>query len=57
MPRDVCIVDIAQKRSVCTIFGPWIAKTEMLVSEPCQLLISSQVGYPLSRIALWGPSS
>ena len=57
MPRGVCKVDMAQKRSVCTIFGLWMARTKVLISEPCQPLISPQVGYPFSRMALWGPSS
>ena len=57
MPQDVCIAGMAQKRSIYTIFGPRIARTEGPFFIPCQLLISPQAGYLPSRIVLWGPSS
>ena len=57
MPQDVCIAGMVQKRSICTIFGPRIARIEELSSVPCQLLISPRVGYSPSRIVPKGPSS
>ena len=57
MHRGVYRGGMAQKMSVCTIFGPQTARTEVLVSKPYQPLISPQARYPLSRIALWGPSN
>ena len=57
MSQDLCIVGMAQKRSVCTIFGPRIARTKGPFSVPCQFMISPQARYLPSRIVLWGPSS
>ena len=47
MPQDECRVDMTQKRSACTIFGPQMARNEAPFSVFCQLLI-----YPLARYPL-----
>ena len=57
MPQGVCRVNMAQKRSACTVSGPRIARADEPFSVSCQPLISPQVGYPPLRIVLQGPSS
>ena len=52
MPQDECKVDTAQKRSVCTIFGPRIARNEVPFFILCQLLTYPLAKCPLSRIVL-----
>ena len=57
MSQGECRVDMAQKRSSCTIFGPRIAKNKAPFSVFCQLLIYPPTRCHLWRIVLWGPSS
>ena len=57
MPQDICIASMAQKKSAYTIFEPQTARTEEPFYVLYQLMTSPQVGYPPSRIVLWGPSS
>ena len=46
LPRGVRIVNMAQKMSVYTIFGPRTAKIEEPFFVPCQLLISPRATPP-----------
>ena len=57
MPQDVCRVDMASRRIVCTVFGLWIARTEEPSYVSFQLLICPLVKHLYSGIEEWGPSS